>query len=189
MERQRFYFLYVNLNSLAELALRQLAAKILAQPLAGGVPETLSEAERDALVMANFQNLDFAALDGLDFSSTQPVDIEEFESELSVPSMSEPAVSEQSAEDGEEPDVERYLARAYGYEELLRDRIDHCYRSADLSAMDAALLQLPSRLRPLTGRLSAADMTDWLTLYAEGNEVLTDITAQMRRLDISAGKM
>lgn len=182
MERQGFYFLYVNLNSLAELALQQLAAKILAQTPEAGVLENLTDEERDARVLASFENMDLSALDGLGVSSDESV-IEESPFELSTDPTNEPVI-----ESDEPLDIERYMARAYSYEEQLRGRIDDCHRRADLSAMDTALRQLPDHLRPLTGQLSAADMEDWLGLYADGNEALTDLTIQMRRLDMDASK-
>ena len=182
MERQDFYFLYVNLNSLAELALQQLAAKILAQTPEAGDLENLSDEERDARVLASFENMDLSALDGLGVASDEPVDIDESALALSTDSMSESAASDEPL------DVERYMVRAYSYEEQLRGRIDDCRRRADLPAMDAALRQLPNHLRPLTGRLSAADMEHWLTLYADGNEALSDLTIRMRRLDSDASK-
>lgn len=180
MERQSFYFLYVNLNSLAELALQQLAATILAQTPAVDSLENLSEAERDARVLASFENIDLSALDGLGLAdTTEPVDVAELPSEL----LMHP-VGEQPDESDAELDVERYLARAYSYEEQLRERIDDCYRRADLPGLDAALLQLPKHLPALTARLSAARMEEWLALYAQGNEVLDDLTIKIRRLDM-----
>jgi hypothetical protein len=177
MERQSFYFLYVNLNSLTELALKQLTAEALAQMPSpeAGPRENLSPEERDARVMAGFENLDLSALDGLDFSGAvdEPAGIE--------------APGEQAPESGESLDIDRYMARAYSYEERLRPRVDDHYRRADLTSMDATLAQLPDRLSPLTGPLSAVDMGQWLTLYKEGNEALTDLAVQMRQLDVFAG--
>ena len=179
MERQNFYFLYVNVNSLAELALQQLATKILAHTPESGLVENLSDEERDARMLASFENIDLSALDGLGVSDTTDIaDIEEFLPPLPTHSMSEPLT-----ESDAELDVERYLVRAYSYEEQLRERIDDCYRRADLSAMDTALLQLPNHLPPLTAQLSAAQMEQWLALYAQGNEVLGDLTIRIRRLD------
>ena len=189
MERRDFYFLYVNLNSLADLALWQLAAKLLAQPteVESQNPlsqESLSQDECDARILASFENLDFSALDGLDLSSitTEPGGVEAPPLEPSAL-----ATSEQPNEGNEEIDVERYLARAYSHEEQLRERIDSHYLRADRPAMQAALLQLPSRLRALTGPLTTADVLDWLTLYDAGNTVLIDLTTEMRRLDMPAG--
>jgi len=188
MDRREFYFLYVNLNSLADLALWQLAAKLLAQPseVESQAPlsqENLSQDERDARILASFENLDFSALDDLNLSSitTEADGVEAPPLEPAVP-----ATSEQAIEGAEEIDVERYLARAYSHEEQLRERIDSHYLRADLPAMKAALLQLPSGLRMLTGPLSATDVVDWLALYDAGNTVLIDLTTEMRRLDISA---
>jgi len=69
MERDEFYFLYVNLNRLAERALSHLAAEMLREPAAPEAPVTLSAEERDAQVLAGFDNLDFSALEELDLSS------------------------------------------------------------------------------------------------------------------------
>jgi hypothetical protein len=46
------------------------------------------------------------------------------------------------------------------------------------------LTQLPGTLRPLTGRLSAAEMTSWLKLYQDNHEALTSLTVRMRQLDL-----
>jgi hypothetical protein len=51
--------------------------------------------------------------------------------------------------------------------------------------MDTLLTQLPPHLHSLTTPLTAADMEEWLTLYKNGNEVLTDLVLTMRRLDLS----
>jgi hypothetical protein len=180
MDRQSFYFLYVNLNSLAELALQQLAAKILAQTPQPGPLEHLSDEERDARVLASFENIDLSALDGLGVANTtEDAHLDELPPELPAESMSEPPT-----EGDEELDVERYLARAYSYEEQLRGRIDDCYGRADLSGMEAALLQLPDHLSALTGQLSAAQMEEWLALYEQGHAALGDLTIQIRRLDM-----
>jgi hypothetical protein len=89
------------------------------------------------------------------------------------------------AEDDGEIDIDTYMTRAYSYEEQLRERIDDCYRRADLPFIDKALAQLPHRLPPLTRLLSAADMTEWLAFYAEGNEALTELTTRIRQLDLA----
>lgn len=182
MERQSFYFLYVNLNSLAELALQQLAAQILAQPQAPGELENLSDEEREARVLASFENLDLSALEGLGTEEEAPGVLVDF---LPQESFELPA-GEPPADGGAELDIGRYLERAYSYEDMLRSRIDYCHTHADLAAIQAALAQLPAHLPPLAARLSAADMTEWLTLYSDGNAVLGDLAAQMRRLDLSA---
>jgi hypothetical protein len=180
MDRQSFYFLYVNLNSLAELALQQLAANILAQTPQPGPQENLSDEERDARVLASFENIDLSALDGLGVASAaDDAHLDELLPELSAQSMSELPVEGDAA-----LDVERYLARAYSYEEQLRGRIDDCYGRADLFAVQSALLQLPGHLAPLTVQLSAAQMEEWLALYGQGHEALGDLTIQIRRLDM-----
>lgn len=131
MERREFYFLYINLSSLAELALRQLAARVLAQP------------------------------------------------------AGHPAMDE-SFDDG--PDIAGYLERAYGYEEELRERIDHCYLHANLPSLQAGLQELPGTLNSLASELTAAQMAEWLDLHARGHAALTELVTHIRRLDIGAGK-
>jgi hypothetical protein len=146
---------------------------VLAQEGEASAPENLSQDELDAQVMAGFENLDFAALDAVDAElANQPATFDEFveEQPMDIPA-------------GEALDVEQYLARAYGYEEQLRERIDAHYRRADLTSIDAAIGQLPERLSPLTMALSAQDMADWLKVYGEGHAALTDLALQIRRLD------
>jgi hypothetical protein len=174
MERREFYYLYVNLNNLAELALRQMAVKLLAQPSeAPSELDTLSDEERDARVLASFENLDLSALDALDLSKHDAEPLE----------LPEPASSD------EELDVEQYLARAYDTEEQLRERIDSHYSRVDLTAMDASLQELPKHLPALTGPLSATEIGNWLTVYEEGNDVLTNLTAEIRQLDMSLSRL
>lgn len=185
MQRERFYFLYVNLNSLAELGLRQMAEQMLAQPVETGPIEELTEEEREARMLASFENMDLSALDGIGVATgDEPTDFAAFPVEPSAFSL-----DDMPADSDEEFNIETYMTRAYGFADQLQSRIDYCYRHADLSAMDVALLQLPERLRPLTAKLSAADMDEWLALYHEGDQVLGDLATEMRRLDISAGKV
>lgn len=180
MERHSFYFLYVNVNSLAELALQQLAAKIISETPEADPIENLSDEERDARVLASFANMDLSALDGVGVSSDAEMPESLFEEHPA------PSIGDSLAGSDEELDVERYLARAYSYEVQLRERIDDCYRRADLAEMDAALLQLPQHLPPLTSQLSATQMEEWLALYAQDNEVLGNLTIQIRRLDMGS---
>jgi hypothetical protein len=45
MDRQQFYFLYANLNSIAELGLREAVIDALAEPVAEPAVENLSQDE------------------------------------------------------------------------------------------------------------------------------------------------
>lgn len=177
MERREFYFLYANLNSIAELALRQATAEALAHSGEASAPsadEELTPDERDARVLAGFENLDFSALDGLDLSHVTP---EPFDAQ---------ALPMKYPDGGEVFSIESYLERAYSSEHSLQERVAHHYHHADIPALNATLLNLPEGLPPLTRPLSATDMTEWLTVYASGSELLTDLIATIRRLDAPA---
>jgi hypothetical protein len=200
MERQGFYYLYVNLNSLAELGFKLAAAKVFAELPAAAPAEELTQEEIDARVAASFENLDLSALDGLGVASPDeaPLDLEalsrqadqelaELEKMMSAARLSpggEAPDDEQSGDDSDgEIDIDRYMARAYSYEEQLRERIDGHYQRADLTALNAALAQLPTHLSSLTEPMSAEDIREWLKLYDDGHEVLTDLTIHIRQLD------
>jgi hypothetical protein len=73
MDQRAFNLLYANLSSLVEQALKRLAATMLAQPSEVSAPSVLSQEERDAQVMAGFENLDFSALEGLDLSGSNGI--------------------------------------------------------------------------------------------------------------------
>jgi hypothetical protein len=199
MERQGFYFLYVNINSLAELAFKQAAAKVFAELPPAAPPKEMSQEEIDAHMAAAFENLDLSALDGLGVAKPdeEPLDLEalsrqadlelaELEQAMAAAKLNPVADSDDDpAEDSGdgEIDIERYMGRAYSYEELLRERIDGHYGQADLTALNAALAQLPTHLSSLTEALSADDMREWLKLYDTGHEALTDLTIHIRQLD------
>lgn len=168
MDRQQFYFLYANLNSIAELGLREAVIDALAEPVAEPAVESLSQDELDARVLAGFENLDFSALDA-------------------VTSDGEPLVREEGAllpGDVSEPfELERYLINAYAAEERLRERVDEHYRRVDALALTAALARLPANLPALTTPLAAGDMASWVEFYRSGDPTLSDLVLQIRRLD------
>jgi hypothetical protein len=168
MDRQQFYFLYANLNSIAELGLREALIDALAEPVAEPAVENLSQDELDARVLAGFDNLDFSALDA-------------------VTSDGEPLVREEGAllpGDVSEPfELERYLVNAYAAEERVRERVDEHYRRVDVLALTAALAQLPANLPALTTPLAAGDMARWVEFYRNGDPTLRDLVLQIRRLD------
>src|SRR5262245_39810752 len=175
MDREAFWLLYANLNSIAELALHRLAQEVLAEPQETN-PESLTEEQLQARVMANLANLDLSALDAV---------YEKVASGVVTPAgIDEPQDAAAMTAGNDEPfDLERYLSQAYGSADQLRDRIDHHYQRADLTAMRSALTQLPSHLPSLTQPLSAEDMGVWVETYGQGNDALDDLLLKLRALD------
>jgi hypothetical protein len=189
MNRQAFWFLYANVNSIAELAFKLLAAKILSEP----VQETsepvespyahLSDEELQAQIMADFEKLNASPpqeWSAPDESADEPVELsEETTEDVVLPPLSE----SEDAEADEEIDIEKYLSRAYSHEEELRERVDAHFKRADLGAIESALAQLPDSLPSLTGPLTATDIAEWLNLYDQEHPALNDLTLRIRQLD------
>lgn len=179
MDRREFFYLYANINSIAELALMQLAEQILSQPAEANPVANLTQEEIDAQVAAGFQNLDWSALDLLNHSTPpdSPLDLQALEAPPDLASF-------ENIENPEPLDVGKYLTRAYSHLEDLQARINAHYSAVDLPALHAALSQLPVELRALTGPLSAEEIQEWLKLYNDNNDALGQLTIEIRRLDM-----
>jgi hypothetical protein len=170
MNRLQFFFLYANVNSIAELALRQAGERVLETPRPSAPSAALTQEELDAQVLASFENLDFSAMDGLD-----------------VPRLSGAFAPVESdvAPNNEPFDLARYLDRAYAAQEQLRDRIDAHFARVDQDAVQSALGRLPFDSPLLTEPLSADDMVVWLKRHETGDPALNDLVVRIRRLDVS----
>lgn len=184
MDRNSFYFLYVNTNSLAELALQLLAEQILALPQ----PDTpaLTPEELNARVAASFEGLDLAALESVNFDFSRLPLAPEADPQAAVEAPPPVELSAEAAA-ARESAIERYLSGAYAHEETLRQRMDQYYQQSDLPALEAVLARLPGELRPLTRALSVQEMSGWLLVYENGNEALDEVVVQLRQLDMSVG--
>jgi hypothetical protein len=167
MDRREFFFLYANANSIAELALRQSAERVFDQPVEPSVPADLTQEELEAQVLASFDNLDLTALDNLDIGA---FDASAESSHVPARETSEPFA------------LDRYLDRAYAAESELRARVDALFGRADHAALQSDLDALPRELPPLTGLLSARDMTQWLEHYERGNDALNSLVVRIRQL-------
>jgi hypothetical protein len=173
IERREFFFLYANLSGLPDLAFWHLASQLLVTPSEEPKPVETTEQheEQDTIVLTDFDDLDFSALDEVEINTSVP---------LETPALEQRAV-EQPEEYDDLPDIERLLTRAYASEESLRERLDACYEKADLAALKAGLGELPSQMPPLTQQLSADEMKRWVERYADGDLALTELTAEIRR--------
>jgi hypothetical protein len=183
MDRREFFYLYANINSIAELALMQLAEQILSQPAVPNPDANLTPEEIEAHMKKSFENLDWSALDGVGQSNgaDEPLDPAFLETLQAPPDL---ASFEKNLENEGPLDIGKYLTKAYGHEDELRARIDSHYNTVDLPSLHAALNRLPGHLRALTGPLSAEEMQEWLKLYNEDNDALGDLTIEIRRLDM-----
>jgi hypothetical protein len=186
VDRDSFYYLYVNANSIAELALQQLAEQLLALPQPSS-SSPMSPEELNTRVAASFEGIDLAALEGVNYDLSDLASANELDPQASVEAP-QPVERSAEAEAERESAIERYLGRAYAHEEMLRERIDQYYQRTDLPALEAAFAQLPAQLAPLTRLLSPREMSRWLDLYERGNEALDDVVVQLRQLDMSAGE-
>jgi hypothetical protein len=183
VDRNSFYYLYVNTNSVAELALQLLAEQILAQPQSD--TPSLTAEELNARVAANFEGIDLAALEGVNFDFSRLPLAASADPQAAVEAPPPVELSAEAAA-ARESAIGRYLSGAYAHEETLRQRMDEYYQQSDLPALEAALAGLPAQLPPLTRALSAQQMSDWLLVYENGNAALDEVVVQMRQLDMSA---
>jgi hypothetical protein len=174
IERREFFFLYANLSGVAELAFWHMASKLLVAPPEEPSPveKSPTQDDQDTMVLADFEDLDFSALEQVDIDTSVP---------WQTPVLEQSAV-ERPEEYDELLDIERYLTCAYASEEKLRERMDAYYQKADLSALKAGLGELPSQMPPLTAPMSAVEMESWVERYTDADLALTELTAQIRGL-------
>jgi hypothetical protein len=171
MNRLQFFFLYANVNSIAELALRQAGERVLERPRPSAPSAALTQDELDAQVLASFENLDFSAMEGLNVPRFRGIGV--------------PVESEDVARDSDPFDLERYLDRAYAAQDQLRERLDAHLARVDLDAVRSALGRLPFDLPLLTEPLSANEMVRWLKRYEAGDAALSELVVMVRQLDLS----
>jgi len=169
MDRHQFFCLYANVNSIAELALRQASERILERPVAPA--PALSQEELDAQVLASFENLDFSAMEGLHVDAFRDA--------------GDSAEVTERAQATAPFDLDDYLGRAYAAEEQLRERMDVSLARVDLDAVRSALGRLPPDLPLLTEPLSADEMRRWLERYETGDAALNELVVAIRRLDMA----
>lgn len=185
LSRAQFWHLYVNANSLSELAILRLADDIEAEPQAQP-PPTADEIE--VRLAEQFKHMDVAALDGLnwDFFGAGP-DAARPEG-TPVPRESEFALVSSEGPAGEGGvDLDLYLDRAYAYEAALSAQVDLAYAQVDAAALAALLERLPASGASLTTRLPGVEMGRWLDRYRAGDAALSQLVTKIRALSIRAG--
>jgi hypothetical protein len=167
VDREQFWHLYVNANSLAELAIVELGRELDAAGSGRPPARSLSDAEMAARLAEQSKTLDLSALDGLDWDPlgtmanclSRPVHV------APEPIPETPA----SFERDEPADFDAYLNRAYDQEENLRLRVDAAFARIDLRDSQSQLTSLPTELAPLTTRLTGEQLAGWLVAYRAGD--------------------
>ena len=188
MDRNSFYYLFVNSNSIAELAMQLMAERVMAQPLEPEEPMTQEEYE--AQMAARFKDVDLAALQNEDgdfdvsrYFAAQAASNNEADVPHEPPPLPELTPEQEAAR---EVSIGTYLATAYVQEASLLEAVAQCYQQLDLPALAAAVAQLPADLPPMTEALSAPAMARWLRLYEADDEAVNEVVLQFRRWVMSA---
>ena len=192
LARKSFEHLYLNANSIAELALMRALDKALSTP-SESTPDQLAAAEAfaNAVNHPDPATFDWSALQGV-YGFDGPLD-----AVPSVPNAGEtpppaPArvpgfdaiVGIDDDEDLDGPiDVARYLSRVYAARPSLQARIDDCFARADLAALEAALSTLPTDRPPLTSALAPDAFAHWLQLYESHHDGMQEAVLGIRRLE------
>jgi hypothetical protein len=183
MNVDEFYHLYVNVNSLSELALHEIVSQ--QNPDSTAPVEIIEMAGDEATIETG--EMDLSALEGLD-------ELVEHERErmqaavVEVVGTSEDDSDIRPVESGEGEDgpvdLEQYMAKAYDYESAIKPRAARHYeRNVDRRAIEALLAALPRGLPPITGRLTGAQMRRWLDTYLLPDETLAELVTSVRALD------
>lgn len=175
MDRERFYYLFVNANCIAELALNPSESELDAL-LAETTPAPVQDT--DAAVAAGFEGLDMDALDGLAFFGDDDIAADAFPE----------TDAGNGGDDGQRPhafDIDRYMENAYSYEETLRERVDAAYLKADLVALQRLLDRTTTGLCPITERQSGSHMQQWLDLYKSDEDTITELVVRIRQLAVA----
>jgi hypothetical protein len=177
LNREQFWHLYVNANSLSELAIVALGRdwEASGETTAAAPPPTdeqarVADEQLQARLAAQYASADWSALDGLDWDLIGGALRGPRPPSLPSPQPSDP------------PDMAAGLEQAYARERTLRRHADAAFDLADRAALAAALARLPAELPALTARLPAEALSRWLQAYQAGTPALGTIVASIRAL-------
>jgi hypothetical protein len=205
MDRNAFYCLFVNANSLAELGLRNAESDI-EDLLADLGPE--AQAQPDEEFTHCIDELNFDAMDGLAFydqdsesnlnTSAAQIQLEE---ELELSKLLEAKNAEISAnfnstEDSNniisnspdsapspDFDINIYMTNAYSHEKQLKERVDAAFEKSDQDQITGLLEQITIELPDIRKRLSGEQISIWLDAYTNDDEPVMNLIANIRLLD------
>jgi hypothetical protein len=190
LDRARFEHLYLNANSIAEIAFLRALDKAASAP-AEPTPEQRAaakafESQLNSLEPATF---DWSALQGiygfdgpLDAAPPAPGEPE------STPPARMPSFDEMVGIDDDEDldapiDIARYLERVDEARPALQSRINDCFARADIAALESALATLPTDRPSLTSALSPGAFTQWLEFYESHHDGMQAAVHGIRRLE------
>ena len=189
VDRARFEHLYLNANSLAEIAFLRALDNVSTRP-SEPTPEQRAAAQALAQQLNNPDpaTFDWSALQGV-YGFDGPLD-------AAPPPPVEPAPPEPARlpsfdemvgfddEDVDAPlDIARYLERVEEARPSLQPRIDDCFARADLAALEATLATLPADRPSLASRLTPDAFTRWLELYESHHDGLQAAVMGIRQLE------
>jgi len=190
LDRARFEHLYLNANSIAEIAFLRALDKAAASP-----PELTPEQRAAAEAFAGELNnpdpatFDWSALEGV-YGFDGPLDAAPVDTPPSAAALEprRPGFDEMiGIDDDEDPDapidIARYLARVEAARPSLQPRIDDCFARVDLAALEAALATLPADRPPLASALTPDAFTRWLELYESHHEGMEAAVLRIRQLE------
>jgi hypothetical protein len=180
MTREEFSYLYVNANCLAELGLRRAVACMHESDCQGIHGQALGRVdEMDPETETAFDELDFTALNGLDFFGGDSSESNDLTETLPVTDAADVQMtaSETCTSDddkGGDFDIGAYMNNSYAARETVQDQIDVAYAKADIARLDMLIAEMPVMIPALTRRLSGAEVETCLTLYDVGDETLVE---------------
>lgn len=190
VDRARFEHLYLNANSIAEIAFLRALDKASSRP-SDTTPEQRAAAEALAHQLNNPDpaTFDWSALQGvygfdgpLDAAPATPVEAAPPEP-ARMPSFDE-LVGLADDEELDAPiDIARYLARVEEARPALQSRIEDCFARADIAALESALATLPADRPSLASPLTPDAFTQWLELYESHHDGMQAAVMGIRRLE------
>ena len=191
VDRARFEHLYLNANSIAEIAFLRALDKASTRP-SQPTPAQRAAAEALAHQLNNPDpaTFDWSALQGV-YGFDGPLDAAPDATvgsappePIRVPSFDEMVGFDDDDEDLDAPiDIARYLERVEEARPALQSRIEDCFARADLAALQAALATLPADRPSLASRLTPDAFTQWLELYESHHDGMQATVMGIRRLE------
>ena len=182
INRRAFHYIYINANSLTELALRNLSSDLdsLLDDL-----EPIDNADMAFEIETNLEDLNFAAMDGLEFYDS------EIATNIPEPVSTPPtkdftnSIQTNMPEQVGDFDIEIYMTNVYSLEEQLSERIDDAYNRIEHDQIKLLLNQLPPELPLIDKKMSGENMTLWLEQYSNNVESITNLLVAIRQLDFT----
>jgi hypothetical protein len=203
LKRDAFEYLYIHANSLAELALSQIALELELNMAGSAVelPELTSD-EREAQALALMDQIDISSM--VDYwewgkgrlsetavmNTPEPADAATQDYSLSYV---KPAIKSDSSSNAlpfggtpHEMNLGAYLERAYASQDQIAPCVDAAMGKVDMAMLDTLLGTLPTDLTAITGRFNAEALAQWLAYYRASNHCgLNEIVVLIRNFGVS----